>query len=574
MDDARRAQWRGAPNAAREPATAFEPTSQAVIASWFPFPRVFEIGRTQAFDFSPPQPAPELVLPPEPPEPSPMMAVSLSPAAPPPAAAARTDCEGPAWQHCGGTHPQPSPLYPKPRLVTLMFVLTLLMVPLWLPPILISRDVRKGLKKHLVREGSLRRRQLIWVALFVGLGLLHVVLPWWLAGQWTVFADWLTRGGKPMVGLEGISTWPTEALRTLTLVLSLYLIYAGWIALSQNLDDIIHRFKLGPDRKILVAETRKVDRELQWWKRFINMYTLGYIYPPGASSKSKVPAESLGFWRRYIVQNRISARATRTLTCVLLALGLSAFLWRALHDVWYMPQRGELSLEVHQVLHALTFGALYFLVFFVVDATAFCVTFVRGLRALGASWPSPTLAKFERELQIPRAYLDNWIDLEFIACRTKCVTRLIYFPFVALSLFLVSRSAAFDDWYMPTTGIVLAVLGAGAALGCAVALRYAAEASRRHAMDRLRDEITRVSVDSPRTDPSLAPSSPDDPPGHVPPPNPPKPAQLNLLLSRMDNLNEGAFAPFWQQPLLKAVLLPFATLGGTSLLDYMALVNV
>ena len=29
-----------------------------------------------------------------------------------------------------------------------------------------------------------------------------------------------------------------------------------------------------------------------------------------------------------------------------------------------------------------------------------------------------------------------------------------------------------------------------------------------------------------------------------------------------------------QQPLLKAVLLPFAPLGGTSLLDYLALVNV
>lgn len=42
----------------------------------------------------------------------------------------------------------------------------------------------------------------------------------------------------------------------------------------------------------------------------------------------------------------------------------------------------------------------------------------------------------------------------------------------------------------------------------------------------------------------------------------------------MDHLHEGAFAPFWQQPLLKAVLLPFATLGGTSLLDYLALVNV
>jgi hypothetical protein len=201
----------------------------------------------------------------------------------------------------------------------------------------------------------------------------------------------------------------------------------------------------------------------------------------------------------------------------------------------------------------------------------------------------PTLVKFERELQIPRAYLDNWIDLEFIAWRTKCVTRLIYFPFIVLSLFLVSRSAAFDDWYMPATGIVLAVLGASVALGCAVALRYAAEASRRFAMERLRDEITRVSGEArpvaatsgatvaPQSSaPQVSSSTPElpDPPGHVRPLDPPKAAQLTLLLQRMDHLHEGAFAPFWQQPLLKAVLLPFATLGGTSLLDYLALVNV
>ncbi len=47
-----------------------------------------------------------------------------------------------------------------------------------------------------------------------------------------------------------------------------------------------------------------------------------------------------------------------------------------------------------------------------------------------------------------------------------------------------------------------------------------------------------------------------------------------LLLARMEGLHEGAFAPFWQQPLLKAVLLPFVTLGGSTLLDYMALANL
>lgn len=607
MDDARRALMAQSPDAfAALPPEDFEPTPQAQIAGWFERPRVFEIGRTQAFDFSAPagsaaaDPSGASSSSPRTPagkSPSALFMLPTSLQMPAPSgapAAGRMPCEGPRWAECGGIHPQPSALYPRLRTATVMFILVWLLVPLWLAPLLASRTLRKQVARYLGGKGTwriaIRRR----VALVVVLLLFNLVLPWWLAGQWEPFAAWLTHEGKPMTGTEGLSIWPTEAIRLLTLVLCLYLIFIGWTALAQNLDDIIVRFRLGRTRQQLVAEQRDAERGLPGWQKLINMFSMQFVarpHGPGAGSQTGLSAETVDFWRRYIVQNRISARAVRTGTCVLLALGVSVFLWLALHDAWYVPQRGPLSLTVHQWLHGLMFAAIYFLVFFVVDATAFCVSFVRGLRLHGANWPVPTLAKAERELQIPRAYLDNWIDLEFIACRTRCVTRLIYFPFIVLSLFLVSRSAAFDDWYMPITGIVLAVLGASVALGCAVALRYAAEASRRFAMERLRDEITRVSGEAriaaapvapaavqsalrPGAHALPAPAEPPDPPGHVRPPDPPKAAQLQLLLQRMDHLHEGAFAPFWQQPLLKAVLLPFATLGGTSLLDYLALVNV
>lgn len=54
----------------------------------------------------------------------------------------------------------------------------------------------------------------------------------------------------------------------------------------------------------------------------------------------------------------------------------------------------------------------------------------------------------------------------------------------------------------------------------------------------------------------------------------PASAQLDLLRRRIEGLSEGAFAPFSQQPILRAVLLPFATLGGATLLDYLALANI
>ena len=53
-----------------------------------------------------------------------------------------------------------------------------------------------------------------------------------------------------------------------------------------------------------------------------------------------------------------------------------------------------------------------------------------------------------------------------------------------------------------------------------------------------------------------------------------KTEQLELLQQRIEDLNIGAFAPFSQQPLLKAVLLPFAAVGGTTLMEYLALANI
>jgi hypothetical protein len=85
---------------------------------------------------------------------------------------------------------------------------------------------------------------------------------------------------------------------------------------------------------------------------------------------------------------------------------------------------------------------------------------------------------------------------------------------------------------------------------CALALRQAAEWSRRNALERIRDAVLRA-----------------------------KGAGESNLASQLDSLRErqlrqGAFAPYSQQPLLRAILLPMLTVGGSSLFDYLAMVNL
>lgn len=85
---------------------------------------------------------------------------------------------------------------------------------------------------------------------------------------------------------------------------------------------------------------------------------------------------------------------------------------------------------------------------------------------------------------------------------------------------------------------------------CAVWLRWTVEDSRAKARRRLNQQII------------LARNLDDG--GH-------RAGQLEILLRRVEELREGAFSPFSQQPMVRAMLLPLGSLGGTALLEYLLL---
>ena len=290
------------------------------------------------------------------------------------------------------------------------------------------------------------------------------------------------------------------------------------------------------------------------WQRLASMLSVAfYRERPGldAHYREMTPA-AVTFWKHYIVQNRSSARLRRTGLCMLLMIGLSLLITNALGDPPLAPQRGDWSRWMQLATTTPPALAVQFLIFFVVDATLLCVLFVRGLRLHHANWPERTLQKFHASTGVPVEYLDDWIDLQFIARRTRAIGVLIYYPFIVLSLMLLARSSFFDDWYTPPTVLVISTLSFIIVLACAFALRRTAEASRQHAIDRLRDAILRAKGAGSG---ALA-------------------SQLEALRDRVERLSDGAFAPYSRQPLLKAVLLPALTFGGSSLFDYLSMLNL
>jgi len=145
------------------------------------------------------------------------------------------------------------------------------------------------------------------------------------------------------------------------------------------------------------------------------------------------------------------------------------------------------------------------------------------------------------------------------------VNQLIYHPFILLSLVQLSRSPAFDDWTMPLVGKVLAVLKVLLALAGPVMLRLTAEKSRRTALYHVEAALTRAhaagAADADRREAAVGLVAPTA-------------KQIELLRSHIAGMDRGALAPYTQQPLLKAVLLPFATVGGSQLLEYLRLASL
>jgi len=151
--------------------------------------------------------------------------------------------------------------------------------------------------------------------------------------------------------------------------------------------------------------------------------------------------------------------------------GLALYLF----DLPNVPYSGGASLLANY--SALLFSATVFIVLgmVVLDATWCSVDLIIRLAKYTSDWPEKTLRRFdlEQDLSSPGAvelaklrdelskdnkyYLNEWIDIQFIAAHTKEIGKLVYYPAIILILMIFARSKIFDNWNM-SLGLVLIFL--------------------------------------------------------------------------------------------------------------------
>jgi len=505
--------------------------------SWTRHPHVFEIGRTQAFDLS---------------------------ANKHPGSVCHMPGECPsiaAWRQL--------PLWSTGSLFSyLSFSLVVMLTAIFMAGTAMGREWTADICARRSSERSLaathRNRLLVaLLALAVAVGIADMA--------WSSLIGALTDGGDriPTPIFSGANHWTASIVEALSILLVIAFVVRGQRKLRTNAATMLKEFNFQLDVKTMADKYRdwlRMPSNSRRWKERLWFPTRALsgnkkaplVAPTTAGEKSPPsPLDDLSELEaligQYLYRGRWDARFIRVAistvisSCVLLALEYALMLFE--FNLGVSLVNGFAFIDFHNAergtenfISFINLLAIQFLIFWVADALLLTRSFMLALAKDNPHWPEPVLQMHAKKLALCKPSTAMWLNLRLIAWRTGRVSSLIWYPSLMLAAMAVAAlTVEFGELGFASNPIAL-IISAGFIVGAAVMLRRAAEAWRSDVIFRLDDGRFFVL------------GTPDAKPGAD---------QLDRLVKRVRSLSEGAFAPYSQQPLVRAVLVPAITYGAT-----------
>ncbi len=322
--------------------------------------------------------------------------------------------------------------------------------------------------------------------------------------------------GEPFVWLEGISVWPTELLRLGAFFLSLLFLCRGYRTLQAKFRQMEAEFNLQPEPCSGFFEWKK-------WMEFGPDFSRDSAHPP------KTVRETWGVFTSLM---GIGCAGSRVVLQTAVYLFLFAFPVFLLLGFPTTPCRGETCFMWDKGILLLSVVTMWLLVFFVVYTTRLCARMVDWVLQKGVEWPTRNTA---REPWFHSARKDSLANIQqslrFCGQLTEVVGTLIYYPFIIVLVMIVSRSSFFDDWDLPISLLIVLGSNIGLAIFSAFHFRQTAENARGRVLNTLSSMLSTNSGSIGK-------------------------AQVQKVISDVQNFKKGAFCPFAEQPILKAFAIP------------------
>jgi hypothetical protein len=254
-------------------------------------------------------------------------------------------------------------------------------------------------------------------------------------------------------------------------------------------------------------------------------------------------------YRRWTSPGTVSLRIA---VGVALYFGFSAVLISL--DPPIAPLRGSASLALDHLTATAAVLSMLLVLIATLGRVAVSTLFLRRLFGDGAvakpsAWGGDTLQRFcGVDCKASRTY----VDLMLSARMTESVGEIVLYPFILSVLLLVARSQLFDNWVTPWGLLAVISIGLVLVIISALSLRQSAERIRRYTIEQLiKVEVRLRGGPSPEEAKSCSPEA------------------VRLMREVATNLRTGAFAPLNEQPIVRALILPFGGAGVMSILEYL-----
>jgi hypothetical protein len=383
----------------------------------------------------------------------------------------------------------------------------------------------------------------VWVsswAIFVALAFISIACVWIIS----LYHRW---DGEPYSWSDGISVWPTETFRLLVILLSIFYILRTSRAVSENEDKLESHFGLihsheDPDHRF----------SRDWWgKLFSQMSARHWKFE---KNRNSVSAKDL--WNCYADSGKERARWLRVIPLITFYVVAGLFLMFLLG--WPpMPARGPWARGWNVTFFVLSMLGSITLTFYVADVTLLNRRLIHCLTTWETDWPKKAIENLRGRWSLNKTQsqevpsidlLVDYLKIDLIAQRTEVVGGLIYYPFVTISLFILSRAGIFDYWTWPLPILILVGFNAIYAAFSAAYLRRTAERARQHSLQRLNDRLIAYTADGGGKGKEA------------------RTIRETINLVRAED--RGAFAAISQHPLAGALILPTGSAGIWALLQY------
>jgi len=262
---------------------------------------------------------------------------------------------------------------------------------------------------------------------------------------------------------------------------------------------------------------------------------------PRASGIVAKHKTALSAWKAYERNERLGRRLSSVSWFILLFVAPCCLAY--LFFGWPMkPVRGTFCWVIDFVFELAAFFCIAFLTLAVLDRCIAVRLLVKSLTSEEAKWHPAALNRYSAEIPGGCEAAGHWLDIEVLAKRTAAVERTLYGPFVLVVLLGISRDSNFDNWGWPVVFIVIEAVLLAAAIVSVGMLRHSAELARREALSRLDESTEKARGEREQGEHEVE--------------------LLNRLAERVRNERRGAFSPFLDNPVLRALLIPLTGFGS------------